>query len=81
MAVNRIAHFGHIPQLFLMESSAAVAQLVEHQPLYPEVVGSSPTWEKIFHMLVPTSVYTVSAELSYLGFGLEGNSKTAQPYN
>ena len=31
-----------------MLSSAAVAKLVVHQPLNPEVVGSSPTWYKIF---------------------------------
>ena len=31
-------------------------------------------------MFVPASAYTVGTELSYLGFGREDNSKTAQPY-
>ena len=31
-----------------MYSSAAVAHLVVHQPLYPEVVGLSPAWDKLF---------------------------------
>ena len=31
-------------------------------------------------MFVPSSAYTVGAELSYLGVGREGNPNTAQPY-
>ena len=48
-----------------------VDQVVEHQPINLE--------DKIFHMFVPTSAYTLGAELSYLSFSWEGNSKTAQP--
>ena len=31
-------------------------------------------------MFVPTSAYLVGEELSYLSFGWEGNSDTAQPF-
>ena len=31
-----------------MKPPGAVAQLLEHQPLDQEVVGWSPTWDKIF---------------------------------
>ena len=46
-----------------------MAQLVDHQPLNLEVVGLSPILDKFFHMFVPTSAYTVVAEISYLGLG------------
>ena len=36
--------------------------------------------QDFFHMLVPPSACAVGAELSYLGFGWEGNSNTVQPY-
>ena len=31
-------------------------------------------------MFVPILAYTVGTELSYLGFGWDGNSNTPQPY-
>ena len=67
-------------EIMLQSSTAAGVQLIERLPDKYEVVSWSPTLDRIFHMFVPTSRYWVGAELSYLGFGWEGNSDTAQPY-
>ena len=47
--------------------SATVALPVENLPQNLEVVGSSPTRDRIFHTFVPTSAYAVGKELSHLG--------------
>ena len=54
-----------------------MAQVVGHLPSNLEVMDKSPTQDNIFHMFVATSAYAVGAELSYLGFGIEGNYNTA----
>ena len=79
-------HFDDIPRLFPTQSSAAViklvagvAQLVAHQPITSEIVGSIPTWDKIFPHGCTHFGIRGGMESSHLGFGWEGNSKTAQP--
>ena len=51
-----------------------MAQLVEYLRQNLKAVGLSPTWNRFFHMFVPTWAYAVGAELSYLGFVWEGTS-------
>ena len=66
LAVNRMTAFCHSPQsddIMLGQSTAAVAQ-----PAMKMWVRVPPEAEFV-HMFVPTSVYSVDAELSYLGFG------------
>ena len=80
LAVNRVAAFRphstnrwHYAWLITC-CRGSVGRAWEH-----EVVGSSPTRDRFFHMFLFASAYSVGAELSYLGFGWEGNSNTAQP--